>query len=71
MYHDCQPDGIVFYDYHLICLPDYELYYLKSDVAWTALRLKNLNPKFIKVVEKYSGKYPINNPSMKKMKFEI
>jgi hypothetical protein len=69
MYHDCQPEGIAWYNYDLINLPEYKSYYLKSDVAWTGLLIKNIDENFASVVNKYSEEYLKNNPSMKTMKF--
>lgn len=41
IYHDCQPDGIKWYDYDLINLKGFVTYYLKTPTSWTAFMVRD------------------------------
>jgi hypothetical protein len=45
IYHDCQPDGIEFYNYDLINDTGFVRYFLKTPISWTGLLVKEINDK--------------------------
>jgi hypothetical protein len=69
MYHDCQPDGIPWYNYDLINLEGFQTFTLKSDISWTRLMVKNYHNDFAGVIEPFIQAYKRNNPDIRTMKF--
>ncbi|MCJ7447908.1 MAG: hypothetical protein MUO72_09455 [Bacteroidales bacterium] len=65
IYHDCEPAGIIAYDYNLIDVKGFNTYYLKTTGSWTAIMIKQeidkgfneLQRIIIPIIEKYKIGY--------------
>jgi len=66
IYHDCEPAGIIAYDYNLINVKGFNTYYLKSSDSWTAIMINQEGDKcfnelqrtIIPFIEIYKTKFP-------------
>jgi hypothetical protein len=70
IYHDSEPSGIKWYNYDLINLKDFKKYHLKTDIVWTTLLIKNLDPKIIDVINKNINEFKSTYPDVKTAIFE-
>jgi hypothetical protein len=50
IYHDCEPEGIDWYDYDLINTEGFNSYFLKSDFTWTGLMVRKEIDKGIELL---------------------
>jgi len=63
VYHDCEPDGIKWYEYYFgEFVKDYNHYYLKTPIAWTGMFIKEcINHDLYSVIEKHITTYRLEN----------